>query len=206
VATPEDIKDYESNKNRASTFLPLIRNLISKHNLEMKIVDIAFTLDTTKIMIIYASEERVDFRELLRDLAVLLKCRIDLKQIAPRDRAKIIGGVGICGLILCCSRILSEFDSINMKYIRNQNLAYDIAKLSGPCGKLICCLKFEDEYYTEFRESLPKINDIIRYNGRNVKVVGYNVLKRQVKLSSFNGESEEIIFVPASELDGSNKQ
>ena len=145
---PSDYSLYEINKVKAQEANAFVQEEANKQNLDMKIISSEYMLDGTKIIIYYLADNRVDFRELLKVLANELKCRIELRQIGTRDKAKLIGGIGICGLKLCCSTFLNEFDGISITMAKNQMLALNIPKLSGHCGKLICCLKFENETYT----------------------------------------------------------
>ncbi len=138
---------------------------VEKFQLNMHVVDIKYSFDRSKILISYISEERVDFRELLKDLAYVLKCRIELRQIGSRDRAALIGGIGVCGLPLCCTTFLKEFDGISINMAKNQMLSLNIAKISGQCGKLLCCLKYEDDMYSEVKQKHPKVGFRIKYNG-----------------------------------------
>ena len=147
-----DLRLYEINLSKAKESQELVQKEADKLELDMKIISSEYMLDGTKIIIYYLSDNRVDFRDLLKILANELKCRIELRQIGTRDKAKMIGGIGICGLKLCCSTFLNEFDGISITMAKNQMLALNIPKLSGHCGKLICCLKFENDTYTELQK------------------------------------------------------
>ena len=162
----------------------------------MRLLKAEYTLDATKVIIIYVSDNRVDFRELLKELAAKLKCRIELRQIGTRDRSKIVGGIGVCGLPLCCNSFLGEFDGISINMAKNQFLALNIQKLSGHCGKLICCLKYEDEQYTELRKGLPKVGFRLRYDNQQFKITSINILTRQVRLEN----PEAIIALPLDDV------
>ena len=142
----------------------------------MTLVNVQYTLDASKVIVSYVSETRVDFRELLKELASQLKCRIELRQIGTRDRSKVVGGIGICGLPLCCNTFLKNFDGISINMAKNQYLALNIQKLSGHCGKLICCLKYEDEAYLEIKKTLPRIGTRIQYRDQEFKVTSFNVI------------------------------
>ncbi|MDY4787994.1 MAG: regulatory iron-sulfur-containing complex subunit RicT [Bacilli bacterium] len=181
-ATEEDIKQYYRNVEDAKEAFKVAEECIANLKLDMRLLSAEYTLDHSKVNIVYVSEARVDFRELLKDLASKLKCRIELRQIGTRDRAKVIGGIGTCGLPLCCSSFLGEFDGISINMAKNQFLALNIQKLSGHCGKLICCLKYEDDLYTELRKGLPKINQKVKYNGIIYKVTSINVLTNNAHL------------------------
>ncbi|MFA6935851.1 MAG: regulatory iron-sulfur-containing complex subunit RicT [Bacilli bacterium] len=180
----KDIKNYEDNIINASKALEVCKESVEKLGLDMRLLKADYTLDASKIIIVYSSENRVDFRELLKDLAAKLKCRIELRQIGTRDRSKIIGGLGVCGLPLCCNTFLGTFDGISINMAKNQFLVLNIQKLSGHCGKLICCLKYEDDNYSEQRKGLPKIGQKIFYQNEQYKVTSINILTKQVRLEN----------------------
>ena len=156
----------------------------------MKLVSVLYTLDKSKILFSYVAEERVDFRELLKDLSTNLKCRIELKQIGARDRSKQIGGIGICGLPLCCTSFLNEFEGISINMAKNQYLALNTQKLSGQCNKLLCCLKYEDSDYSKLKEGVPKIGQRFNYEGKLCKVTSLNLLSSVARIES---EDKELI-------------
>ena len=150
----------------------------------MNLISAEYTLDRTKVIFSYVADERVDFRELLKLLAATFKCRIELRQIGPRDKAKIIGGLGCCGMETCCSRFLDDFDIVSINMAKNQLLALNTAKLSGQCGKLMCCLKYEDEAYKELRAGLPKLNTVVYYNGEKFRITSMNILNNTVHIAN----------------------
>ena len=176
VASEEDIANHERNVENAKEASAIIIDSIRKYELPMTLVNVQYTLDASKVIISYVSETRVDFRELLKELASQLKCRIELRQIGTRDRSKVVGGIGICGLPLCCNTFLRNFDGISINMAKNQYLALNIQKLSGHCGKLICCLKYEDEAYLEIKKTLPRIGTRIQYKDQEFKVTSFNVI------------------------------
>ena len=196
VATKEDLKAYKDNLVAAAKAFDICKNLVNDLKLDMRLLKAEYTLDATKVIIIYVSDNRVDFRELLKELAAKLKCRIELRQIGTRDRSKIVGGIGVCGLPLCCNSFLGEFDGISINMAKNQFLALNIQKLSGHCGKLICCLKYEDEQYTELRKGLPKVGFRLRYDNQQFKITSINILTRQVRLEN----PEAIIALPLDDV------
>ena len=155
-ASEKDLASYNKNKEESKDALRVCNELIQKLNLDMNLISAEYTLDRSKIIFVYVADERVDFRELLKDLASQIKCRIELKQIGPRDKAKMIGGIGPCGLETCCSKYLNNFDVVSINMAKNQLLALNISKLSGQCGKLMCCLKYEDENYKEMRKVVQR--------------------------------------------------
>ncbi len=184
IATSLDLQNYQENLKLAVTAHDICKGSIANFKLEMNLLKTEYTLDRSKIIFLYVADNRVDFRELLKDLAAKLKCRIELRQIGTRDRSKLIGGIGSCGLPLCCSSFLGEFDGISINMAKNQFLALNIQKLSGHCGKLICCLKYEDEQYSEIRKGLPKIGLRIKYEDSLYKITSINVLTGQVRLEN----------------------
>jgi len=194
-ATEKDTHNYNKNQDEAKESLKTCNELIQKLKLDMNLISAEYTLDRSKIIFVYVADERVDFRELLKDLAGQLKCRIELKQIGPRDKAKMIGGIGPCGMETCCSKFLNNFDVVSINMAKNQLLALNISKLSGQCGKLMCCLKYEDENYKEMRKTCPKLNEQIDYNGKRFRVTGMNVITQIAKIDN----REETHFLPFDE-------
>lgn len=186
IANEEDKKNHEANLVLARKAEILCQESIIRLKLDMHLVKVEYTLDSSKVIFMYVADTRVDFRELLKELASKLKCRIELRQIGTRDRSKTVGGIGICGLPLCCSTFLNEFDGISINMAKNQYLALNIQKLSGHCSKLICCLKYEDDLYTVSRRGLPKMGTKIPYEGQTYKITGVNVLSKQIKLENYD--------------------
>lgn len=196
-ADKNDLFLFEHNLNKAKEALEITEQEVKKLNLEMTLLSAEYVLDGSKITISYVSDKRVDFRELLKVLAYRLHCRIELRQIGSRDRAKNTGGIGICGLPLCCSEFLNEFDGISINRAKNQLLALNIAKLSGHCGKLICCLLFEDEAYTDAKKEFPAFGTTFTKDGVQYRVTGMNVLSRTVKIES----GDDIQFVDLEDVN-----
>ena len=190
-ASEEDIANAKENLTLAQNALEICTREVKNLNLDMRLITCEYTLDRSKVIFSYLADNRVDFRELLKVLAAQLHCRIELRQIGNRDKAKIVGGIGICGLPLCCSTFLNEFDGISINRAKNQMLSLNIPKLSGHCGKLICCLKYEDDAYTELKEGYPRLGTRIMYNNEQFKITSMNVLTRQIKLEN----SENVVFV-----------
>lgn len=190
-ASEEDIANAKENITLAQNALEICTREVKNLNLDMRLITCEYTLDRSKVIFSYLADNRVDFRELLKVLAAQLHCRIELRQIGTRDKAKIVGGIGICGLPLCCSTFLNEFDGISINRAKNQMLSLNIPKLSGHCGKLICCLKYEDDAYTELKEGYPRLGTRIMYNNEQFKITSMNVLTRQIKLEN----SENVVFV-----------
>lgn len=195
-ATKKDIENYQKNVKDAKQALVTCKEIVSRYDVNMQLTNCEYTLDKAKVIFMYTSDDRVDFRELLKELAVVFKCRIELRQIGPRDKAKVIGGIGTCGLPLCCSTLLGEFNGVSINMAKNQMLAINIEKISGACGRLMCCLKYEDEIYSLEKERFPKIGSRVKYQDKDVKVTGLNVINDLVKIETNNG----IVFVGLEEI------
>lgn len=195
-ATKKDIENYQKNVRDAKQALVTCKEIVSRYDVNMQLTNCEYTLDKAKVIFMYTSDDRVDFRELLKELAVVFKCRIELRQIGPRDKAKVIGGIGTCGLPLCCSTLLGEFNGVSINMAKNQMLAINIEKISGACGRLMCCLKYEDEIYSLEKERFPKIGSHVKYQDKDVKVAGLNVINDLVKIETNNG----IVFVDLDEI------
>lgn len=199
VATETDVKLYDLNIKDAANALKICEEEVAKLNLDMRLISCEYTLDKTKVIFTYVADDRVDFRELLKVLAFKLKTRIELRQIGTRDKAKLIGGIGICGLALCCSTFLNEIDGISINRAKNQMLAINIPKLSGHCGKLMCCLKYEDDAYTDLKKNYPEIGREVFIDKVRHKVGAINVISGTIRLDNDEG----FIFLS---LDDFNKQ
>lgn len=195
-ATKKDIENYQKNVKDAKQALVTCKEIVSRYDVNMQLTNCEYTLDKAKVIFMYTSDDRVDFRELLKELAVVFKCRIELRQIGPRDKAKVIGGIGTCGLPLCCSTLLGQFNGVSINMAKNQMLAINIEKISGACGRLMCCLKYEDEIYSLEKERFPKIGLHVKYQDKDVKVTGLNVINDLVKIETNNG----IVFVGLDEI------
>ena len=196
IANDIDLKIYQNNLKEAVSALEISKNEAEKLDLDMNFISCEYTLDKTKVIISYVADERVDFRELLKSLASKLHTRIELRQIGSRDKAKMIGGIGICGLPLCCSTFLNEFDGISINRAKNQMLAINIPKLSGHCGKLICCLKYEDDVYSEERKNYPDLGSKLWIDKVEYTVTGINIISKIVKIET----DEDVKFIPLEDL------
>ena len=196
-ATDADIRTYQNNLKDAEIAMEICQVEVKRLGLDMNLISCEYTLDKAKIIFSFLSDDRVDFRELLKSLAAKLRTRIELRQIGTRDKAKMIGGIGVCGLPLCCARFLNEFDGISISRAKNQMLAINIPKLSGHCGKLICCLKFEDDAYTDAKKDFPEIGTKIWIDKKEYTITSYNVISGIVKIE---GEEDDIQFIPINEL------
>ena len=195
-ANSKDEKRYEENFEKAKEAMNVCAQEIRKLELDMNLIEAEYTLDQSKLIFTYSAEERVDFRELLKCLANIFHCRIELRQVGPRNKAKMVGGLGQCGRELCCAKFLNDFEMISINMAKNQLLALNIQKLSGQCGKLKCCLKFEDEQYKEMRKGLPKLNSRIEFEGRMYSITSMNVIVKQAKIEN----KEDVRFVSFEEL------
>jgi cell fate regulator YaaT (PSP1 superfamily) len=182
VATEEDKKIYWDNKNKERDALAICLQKVQQHNLDMKLIDVEYTFDNNKIIFYFTADGRVDFRELVKDLASVFKTRIELRQIGVRDEAKMIGGVGPCGRALCCSSFLGDFAPVSIKMAKEQSLSLNPAKISGICGRLMCCLKYEQEAYEYARKIVPRVGSIVDTEEGKGEVVGNNMLKEQVRV------------------------
>ena len=196
-ATDEDVKQYKENIELAKNSYEVCLEEIKKLNLDMRLITSEYTLDRSKVIFSYLADDRVDFRELLKALASRLHCRIELRQIGTRDKAKVVGGIGICGLPLCCATFLNEFDGISINRAKNQMLSLNIPKLSGHCGKLICCLKYEDETYTDLKKDFPKIGTKLIYNNEQYRISSVNVLTRTIKIE----KADDVQFISLDEVN-----
>ena len=170
-ANRADLDLFEFNKTKAMKSLEICKTIVNEYKLDMHLVNCEYTLDASKVIFMYTSE-----------LASVFKCRIELRQIGPRDKSKIVGGIGSCGLPLCCSSFLGEFDGVTINMAKNQMLAINIDKISGACGRLLCCLKYEDEAYTIEKRRFPKLGSRVRFEDKIVKVIGLNVISDLVKI------------------------
>ena len=173
------IRDKEKSKKAYDIRLEKIK----KHNLEMKLIDAEYTFDNNKVLFYFTADGRIDFRELVKDLAAVFKTRIELRQIGVRDETKIVGGIGICGRELCCHKHLSEFVPVSIKMAKEQNLSLNPTKISGVCGRLMCCLKHEEDTYEYLNDKLPNVGDFVKtVDGKKGEVASVNVLRQKVKL------------------------
>lgn len=182
IATEEDLKQFNQNKNKEAEIIETTKFYAKKNNLEMKVLECEYTLDATKLIIYFESEGRVDFRELVKNLADEYHTRIELRQVGSRDGAKVFGGIGPCGLIVCCKTFLTQFDNVSVKMAKNQNLSLNPVKISGNCGKLLCCINYENEVYKELRKYAPDIGDIVETSDGKAKVVSCDVLNKTLKV------------------------
>ena len=189
-ATQEDWKTVESNHKRESEAFDICLEKIARLELEMKLVDVEMTFDRNKLIFYFTSDGRVDFRELVKELAAVFRMRIELRQIGVRDEAKMLNGIGICGRPLCCATFLGDFQPVSIKMAKEQNLSLNPTKISGICGRLMCCLKYEEDVYEELNRRLPKVGDIIATPDGTGEILSTNVLSQQVKAAVRKTEND----------------
>lgn len=201
-ATEEDSKKVAENKVKEKEAFFICKQKILKHNLNMKLIDVEYTFDNNKILFYFTSDERVDFRELVKDLAAVFRTRIELRQIGVRDETKMCGGIGICGRSLCCNKFLSDFQPVSIKMAKDQSLSLNPIKISGICGRLMCCLKYEEDVYVEIRGRLPEVGDLVETPDGRGEVLSVTVLREQVKVAvkKKDKDEKEAIVYPVSDL------
>ena len=192
VATEADERQAEKNKEKEKEAFRICLEKIQKHELEMKLVEAEYTFDNNKLLFYFTADGRIDFRELVKDLAAVFRTRIELRQIGVRDETKIMGGYGICGRQLCCHTFLPEFAPVSIKMAKEQNLSLNPTKISGVCGRLMCCLKNEEETYEELNSKLPNVGDnVTTSEGLKGEVTAVNVLRQLVKVTVTVGDEKE---------------
>lgn len=201
IATAEDKKKDAKNRDKEKEAFGICLEKIRKHGLEMKLIDAEYTFDNNKVLFYFTADGRIDFRQLVKDLAAIFKTRIELRQIGVRDETKILGGIGICGRQLCCHTYLSEFAPVSIKMAKEQNLSLNQTKISGVCGRLMCCLKNEQETYEALNKSLPGTGDTVTLpDGLQGIVHSVNVLRQRVKVIVEVNDEKEIQEYPVGEL------
>ena len=202
IATKEDDAAEARNRKKEKDAFQICQKKIEKHKLEMKLIDAEYTFDNNKVLFYFTADGRIDFRELVKDLASVFKTRIELRQIGVRDETKILGGVGICGRVLCCHSYMSEFIPVSIKMAKEQNLSLNPSKISGTCGRLMCCLKNEEETYRHLNSRLPGVGDHVTTNdGFKGEVSAVNVLRQRVKvIVHLDNDEKEIREYQADQL------
>ena len=191
MADSVDIRRMRQNREDEKRAYRTCEECIARHGLEMKLVEAEYTLDRSKIMFYFTADGRVDFRELVKDLAGIFHTRIELRQIGVRDESKMIGGLGICGQPFCCSRFLKDFQPVSIKMAKEQGLSLNPTKISGTCGRLMCCLKYENDTYLELGKDLPSVNERVKTEDGMGKVIETNILKGTVRVRMYTGEKDE---------------
>lgn len=201
LATEEDERIVERNKEKEKEAFAICKEKIIKHELEMKLVGAEYTFDSNKLLFYFTADGRIDFRDLVKDLAAVFRTRIELRQIGVRDETKILGGVGICGRELCCSTYLADFVPVSIKMAKEQNLSLNPTKISGVCGRLMCCLKNEQDTYEYLNSRMPNVGDsVVAKDGTKGEVTGINVLRQLVKVVVDNGDEKELREYSVDEL------
>lgn len=198
ISTKKDYLQHVDNLNIMDDVVKKCRKLVLKNGLSMNILDGSYNFDRSQLLFRFVAEERVDFRQLAKELGSTFRTRIELRQVGIRDKAKEVGGIGPCGRLLCCSSFLNSFDSVTISMAKNQNVSLNPTKINGVCGRLLCCLKYENDVYSEYKEKLPNLGNKITYDGKSGKVISLDVLKRKYKIQF---EDKSIMEVDTSEKE-----
>jgi cell fate regulator YaaT (PSP1 superfamily) len=198
--TEEDRHQHQENKNKEKEAFDLCLKNIQKHGLPMNLVGVDYTFDRKKLLFFFVAEKRVDFRELVKDLASIFRTRIELRQIGVRDKAKMVGGVGICGRELCCSTFLSDFEPVSIQMAKEQGLSLNPSRISGQCGRLRCCLKYEEEAYKDVLQRAPKHGSLVQTPDGKAVVTYVSLVKERVKVTISIDQSDVIKEYPLSEI------
>ncbi|WP_182201633.1 PSP1 domain-containing protein [Paraliobacillus salinarum] len=198
LATQKDKRIVAENQENATEAYEVCQSKIIEHSLDMNLVDVEYTFDRNKAIFYFTADGRVDFRNLVKDLAAIFKTRIELRQIGVRDEAKLLGGIGPCGRMLCCSTFLGDFEPVSIKMAKDQNLSLNPAKISGLCGRLMCCLKYENDNYETAKKELPDLGESIQTPYGKGKVVGLNILERMIQIEI--PDKERVIEYTLDEL------
>lgn len=200
IATEKDAQQAAENKNKEKQAVDVCLKKIREHNLDMKLVDVEYTFDNNKILFYFTADGRIDFRELVKDLATIFKTRIELRQIGVRDETKMLGGTGFCGRELCCCSYLSEFEPVSIKMAKEQSLSINPAKISGTCGRLMCCLKYEHEVYEEKLKRVPKVGAVVSTGEGQGTVMAVDLLKEIIKVKLDRDEQADLRVYNANEV------
>ena len=207
LANQRDVEQEASNKQKEKEAFKVCLEKIRKHGLDMKLIDAEYTFDNNKVLFYFTADGRIDFRDLVKDLAGVFKTRIELRQIGVRDETKIVGGIGICGRPLCCHSYLADFVPVSIKMAKEQNLSLNPTKISGMCGRLMCCLKNEEETYEELNKKLPGVGDYVTTaDGLRGEVQSVNVLRQLVRVIVDKGDEKEIKEYSANQLQLKRKK
>ena len=202
IATEKDDETYENNKLDAEKAIVEAKKIQNKLKLDMKIIEARYTFDKKQLLFIFLADGRVDFRDLVKQLAQIYKVRIELRQIGVRDKAKSVGGIGPCGRFLCCSTFLNDFNSVSINMAKNQYIALNPTKINGVCGRLLCCLNYEDEQYTEMKKNLPKVGSKVDINGVQGRINSINIFLNTAIIETKN---KIFVEVDLGDYDGSTK-
>ena len=188
IVSDKDRKSYEENKKKEPEARVTFEEKVKKHNLKMKLIDVEYKFDGSKVIFYFTADGRIDFRDLVKDLAAIFRTRIELRQIGVRDEVRRIGGCGICGRGLCCNTFLGNFETVSIKMAKDQNISLNPSKISGNCGRLMCCLKYEEEVYAEKLKRLPKVGAIVKTEEGTGEVVSLETLKEKIRERLKDGE------------------
>ncbi len=206
-ATNDDINQHNKNQEEIPEAIKLCEESIKAHKLDMKIIEAEYTFDRSKVLFYFISENRVDFRELVKDLASIFRMRIELRQIGVRDEAKVLNGIGICGRSLCCATFLGSFQPVTIKMAKDQSLSLNPTKISGVCGRLMCCLKYEEDTYKELNRENPNVGDIVKTEYGNGEVLNVYTLRQLVKVVVQSKTKESNVYeLPVNEIKIINKK
>ncbi len=217
IATEEDVSIHNSNIEKEKAAFDICNEKIAKHELQMKLIDVEYTFDGNKVLFYFVADTRIDFRELVKDLASVFKTRIELRQVGVRDQAKAVGGLGICGRVICCASATGEFQPVSIKMAKEQSLSLSPTKISGTCGRLMCCLKYEQEAYEDAIHRLPGVGSIVEIPEGQGVITDVNLLRETVKVKLDKETETELLvykvedikilhkkhFFPSSKHDGS---
>ncbi len=199
LASDEDYSTYLKNASEAKKALIDVRKEVNKLKLNMNVIDATYALDKSQLLFNFISEERVDFRDLVKSIASKYHTRIELHQIGIRDKAKEVGGLGLCGRKLCCSNSLKEISTVNISMVKNQNIALNPAKINGACGRLLCCFNYENDMYEENRKLLPKVGEKVQYKGKYCEVTDIDILRKKYTVKISDGVFEEVSICDSKE-------
>ena len=202
-AAEADFRTIEENRERETRALEICREKVEAHNLDMKLVSAHYLMDEPKVLFFFTAEQRVDFRALVKDLVAEFKMRIELRQIGVRDESRVLGGLGVCGRLLCCHKVTDKLKPVSIKMAKEQNLSLNSMKISGPCGRLLCCLSYEYNFYCEEKKKYPRPGIKIHYGKDIFKISEINILSKSVKLTGNNGQ---VIEVPVDKFTYQNDQ
>ena len=199
-ATEEDLNQVEENRKKSEEAYQICLEKIQKHNLDMKLIDVEYTFDNNKVLFYFTADGRIDFRELVKDLAAVFRTRIELRQIGVRDEAKMMGGLGVCGRSLCCSTHLTEFHPVSIKMAKEQSLSLNPTKISGTCGRLMCCLKYEQEAYDDLLRRIPRVGALVQTPVGTGSVMYVSLLEEKVKVKLDNNNDPDLKEYHVSEI------
>ena len=206
LATDDDFEVHRSNKAKVKEAIEACQKKVEEHGLDMKLVDVEYTFDNNKVIFYFTADGRVDFRDLVKDLAAIFKTRIELRQIGVRDEAKMVGGVGPCGQVVCCAKFLGEFAPVSIKMAKEQSLSLNPTKISGLCGRLMCCLKYEQDTYEELLKNMPTVGAIVMTpQGKGVIIDTYTLLERVKAKVRLKDGTEDIFQFQANEITATGK-